>query len=383
MSEYENLSESKLLAEIERSNSAVGGSVFMRMLHELHVHQMELEMQNRVLREAQNELEETRDRYANLYDFSPLAYFTFDRHSVILEANLTGIAMLGRERSSLIGMSFVNFVARQDRQIFMQRLQACLSGAALPSTELSLDLQGDKLISVQIASVPAQLTSGKVESCRMAFVDVTDRKLAELKLRLASKALESAQEGIMLTDASRKIVAVNPAFTRVSGYSAEEVIGQTPSILKSDRHDSEFYRKMNAAFKANDSWEGEIWNRRKNGEVYPEWLHIKVIRNESGEVDCYIGIFSDLSNQEEMKKRLYELAYYDKLTGLPNRTLLYDRLQHMLMQCKRSNSLLAIFLIDLDHFKEINDSYGREVGDLVLIEAAGRLTSCLREGDTL
>jgi diguanylate cyclase (GGDEF)-like protein/PAS domain S-box-containing protein len=386
MDDNENSGESKLLADIERlqkSGMEMGETVFMRMLHELQVHQNELEMQNRALREAQLELEETRDRYANLYDYAPLAYFTFDRDGVIQEANLTGAAMLGIDRSSLAGVSFVNYVAAQDRQNFRRHLNACISGGVLPSIELSLGLVGDKPISVQMASVPSRSTSGELESCRMAFIDVTERKLAELKLRLASKALENAQEGIMLTDADRKILAVNPAFSKASGYPAEEVIGLTPSILKSGRHDDEYYRKMEAALQTDGGWQDEIWNRNKNGELYPEWLNIKVIKNENGEVDSYVGIFSGLANQVEMKKRLYELAYYDELTGLSNRNLLYDRLHHELLQSKRSGSLMAVLFVDLDLFKVINDTYGHEVGDKVLKEAAGRLVGCIREGDTL
>lgn len=386
MNEYENLSESRLQAEIERlkkSSLATGETVFMRMLRELQVHQIELEMRNRALHEAQMKLEESRDSYADLYDYSPLAYFTFDGNGVILEVNYTGAAMLGKDRSSLVGMSFVNFVVRRDRQSFMRHLQTCVSCGGMPSSESSLDLQLDELIAVQIASVPTKSTPGTAGSCRMAFIDVTDRKLTELKLRLASKALENANEGIMLADANRKIVAVNPAFTSVSGYSAEEVIGLTPSVLKSGHHDDEFYRKMNAEFMANGNWQGEIWNRHKNGEIYPVWLNIKAIRNESGEVDCYIGIFSDIANQEEMKKRLYELAYYDELTGLSNRSLLYDRLHHELLQSKRSSALMAVLFIDLDRFKVINDSHGHMIGDQVLKEAADRLVACIREGDTL
>jgi len=157
----------------------------------------------------------------------------------------------------------------------------------------------------------------------------------------------------------------------------------TPSILKSGHHDEKFYQEMKASFVENDGWQGEILNRRKNGEVYQEWANIKVIRNGDGEVDFYIGIYSDASNQEEMKRRLKELAYYDDLTGLANRSLLYDRLQYELVQSRRDGSSIGVLFLNLDHFKDINDRNGCFAGDIILKEVAARLTYCMREGDTL
>jgi len=280
-------------------------------------------------------------------------------------------------------MPFVNCITRHDRANFLSYVRACILGEGKTSVEFELELPDGKALRVQTARVAAQSILGNVDACRMAFIEVTEQRIAELKLRLTSKVLENTQEGIMLTDAQQRIVAVNPAFLKSSGYSSEEIIGYTPSKLKSGHHDDEFYREMHASFNKNDGWQGEIWNRRKNGEVYPEWVNIKVIRKNNGEVDCYIGIFSDISNQEEMKQRLKELAYYDELTGLANRSLFYDRLQLALVHAKRSGSSVAVLFIDLDHFKEINDTHGHAAGDKVLKEAAERLAYCVREGDTL
>jgi diguanylate cyclase (GGDEF)-like protein/PAS domain S-box-containing protein len=318
-----------------------------------------------------------------LYDFAPLAYFTFDSHGAILELNLAGAALLGKDRLSLLGTPFVNFIARHERSNFLTYVRGCISGEGKASVEFELELPDGKSIKVQTARVVAQILKGNIEACRMAFIEVTDHRIAELKLRLTSKVLENTQEGIMLTDAHQRIIAVNPAFLKTTGYDSEEIIGYTPSILKSGNHDEEFFRQMNASFKENDGWQGEIWNRRKNGEIYQEWANLKVIRKSDGEIDCYIGIFSDISNQEAMKQKLKELAYYDELTGLANRSLLYDRLQHALAQSKRGGSLMAVLFLDLDHFKDINEKHGSSVGDYVLKEAADRLTYCVREGDTL
>ena len=386
MNDYSNFSESRLLTEIEMLKKKIEGvneTVFMRMLHELHVNQLELELQSRELREAQFELEQTRDRYEEIYDFSPFAYFTFDSHGVINELNLAGAALLGNDKFSLMGTSFVKFIARNERGNFLAYLRDAMSGMVINNIEFGLELPDGKSIKLRTARIAPHISKGNDGNCRMAFVEVTEHRIAELKLRLTSKVLENTQEGIMLTDAQQRIIAVNPAFLKSTGYSSEEIIGYTPAKLKSGHHDEEFYREMNASFRDNDGWQGEIWNKRKNGEIYKEWVNIKVIRKSDGEVDCYIGIFSDISNQEAMKQRLKDLAYYDELTGLANRSLLYDRLQQALAQSRRGKSLMAVLFLDLDHYKNMNDKLGRDASDHVLKEAAERLTYCLREGDTL
>lgn len=297
MGEYSDYSDSRLLNEktfLSEQVEGTSGTVFMRMLQELQIYQIELELQNRELREARHELEETRGRYADLYDFAPLAYFTFDSHGSILELNLAGSKLLGIDKSPLLGTPFVNFVTRHERSNFLSYVRACILGDGKSSVEFELELPDGKSLRVQTARVAAQSVMGNIDACRMAFIEVTEQRIAELKLRLTSKVLENTQEGIMLTDAHQRIVAVNPAFLKTTGYSSEEIIGYTPAKLKSGHHDDEFYREMFASFNKNDGWQGEIWNRRKNGEVYPEWINIKVIRKNDGEVDCYIGIFSDI-----------------------------------------------------------------------------------------
>ena len=383
---YAKLSDAELHAEFERvvvQSEASDATVFSRMLRELHAHQIELEIQNRELMKAQQELEESRNRYVNLYDSSALSYFSFDQQGLIVEANLAGANLLRMDRSSLIGMPFINFVAPRDRNKFLHHVHGYLSGDGQASAEFILDLLDGKPIDVQMTGIVSQFAGSDAKYCRAVLTDITERKLVERKLDISAKALENIQEGVMLVDAQTRIVAVNSAFSEVTGYSADEIVGLTPAILKSGLQDDEFYRSMYASLKKNDGWQGEIRNRRKNGEIYQEWLSISVIRNDSGEIDNYIGVFSDISNQQEMKKRLHQLAYYDELTGLPNRTLLYDRLSLELAHSKRDSSKMAILFIDLDGFKGINDLHGHFAGDHFLKEVAGRLASCVREGDTL
>lgn len=203
------------------------------------------------------------------------------------------------------------------------------------------------------------------------------------KLRLIAKVYECSRDGILLTDAQSCIVDLNPAASEITGYSREEIIGNTPRLWRSDHHEPEFYRQMWHALLETGGWRGEIWNRRKSGEVYPALLSIDAIRNEAGEVQNYVSVFSDISSLKQSQARLEYLAHHDALTDLPNRTLFNDRLGHALSRSLRSRRVLAVVLLDLDHFKNVNDSLGHAAGDRILREAADRLRSVLRKEDTL
>ncbi|ARJ64334.1 histidine kinase [Magnetospirillum sp. ME-1] len=202
-------------------------------------------------------------------------------------------------------------------------------------------------------------------------------------LNLARKVIEASLDGIMIVDAAQRIEFVNPAFTHMTGYTAEEIIGQNPKVLKSGHHDESFYKHMYTVLSAQDYWQGEIWNRRKNGEIYPEWLTINVIRDDAGEITQYAAIFSDITERKKTEERIKNLAYFDVLTGLPNRRLFTDRLQIAIANAHRHGHQLAIMFLDLDLFKRINDSLGHGVGDQVLVETAARISHCVREGDTV
>ena len=212
-----------------------------------------------------------------------------------------------------------------------------------------------------------------------------DAALAQSRrhLQLAERVIESSLEGIIITDPQLTIQFVNPAFTQLTGYQPEEVIGRTPAILSSGRHDSEFYREMWETLSSTGRWRGEVWNRRKGGELYLELLTVTAIRDEDGNVTHYAGLFTDITQHRLNEERIRQLAYYDALTGLPNRRLLDDRLQHAIRHAHRKQQMLAVMFVDLDHFKAVNDSHGHAAGDHLLTEIAGRLQSCLREDDTL
>ncbi len=212
--------------------------------------------------------------------------------------------------------------------------------------------------------------------------NITVRKCTESDLRIAAIAFES-QEGMIVTDAARKILRVNHAFSEITGYEAQEILGKTPGILKSDRHDASFYQAMNLSLQRDGTWQGEVTNRRKNGALYPEWLTITAVKNEHNEVTNYVATLIDITSRKAAEIEINNLAFYDTLTGLPNRRLLLDRLKHALATSTRSEHHGALLFIDLDNFKTLNDTLGHDIGDLLLQQVAQRLRTCIREGDTV
>lgn len=217
---------------------------------------------------------------------------------------------------------------------------------------------------------------------RATAVTVARRK-EQVKLQLAADIMANAEEGIMITDAGRRIESVNRAFTELTGFTEEEVQGKSPGLLRSGRHSQQFYTNMWEAIQTNGFWQGEIWNRRKDGEVYPEWLTITAIKGDKGEVVNYVGMFLDISHFKVKERQLESLAYLDPLTDVPNRLLVKDRLEQNLVAAKRRETKSGVLFLDLDGFKTVNDCLGHSIGDLLLQEVTRRFQACIREEDTL
>ena len=479
-----------------------------KLLHELQVHQIELEMQNEQLRQSEVELEKSRDHYVDFYDFAPVGYLTLNHEGMIDEINLTGAALLKVARNKLPYHRFASFVAMEDRDCWHRHFLSVLKHDDSLSCELVLQHDNGPRFYAHLDCLRLK-KDGKEPVVRIVLTDITERKQAETELRIAATAFES-QDGIMVTDAHNVILRVNRAFTEITGYTAEEAVGQTPRLLNSHRHDKAFYAAMWKSVQSTGAWQGEIWNRRKNGDVFPERLTITAVKGDAGEVTHYVAmmhditvrkqaelamaesesrfreifnavsdavsihdaetgrlidvnhrvcemygltreealacgpddvsagtspyssaeviekihlartkgpqtfdwlarardghlfwvevslrfalignqprilaVVRDITERKATEEQIRNLAFYDTLTQLPNRRLLNDRLKQTMAASKRSGRYGALMFLDMDNFKPLNDTHGHDVGDLLLVETAQRLTSCVREMDTI
>ncbi|MCB1775840.1 MAG: EAL domain-containing protein [Candidatus Competibacteraceae bacterium] len=235
---------------------------------------------------------------------------------------------------------------------------------------------------MHIESTPTRLENGDIIWDGIQ-ADITERRQANEKLRLSAAVVASTRDGVVITDLEACILVVNPAYCEITGYSEAEALGQNPRILQSGRHDRAFYQAMWANLQETGYWRGELWNRRKNGELYPQWLTINIVRNLQDEITHYVGVFTDISQIRHTEARLERLTHYDPLTNLPNRLLVQSRLTHALEQAQRRGHQVGVLFIDLDQFKTINDSLGHLIGDQLLQAVTRRLSERLRQEDIL
>lgn len=246
-------------------------------------------------------------------------------------------------------------------------------------------LPGGDVCILEVIKSPLFEENGSRKSLVILKRDVTEKVHAEKQNKLFAHVLSNSNEAVVITDTDNNIVSVNCAFTRVAGYEADEVIGRNPRILSSGRHGRDFYRMMWHQLKTEGIWRGEIWDRRKNGEIYPKWLDISTVRDQNGCLTNYIAIFSDISERKAIEERIQFLAYHDPLTGLPNRLLLRDRFEQAKCSAARveAEAWVALLFLDLDQFKSINDTLGHVMGDQLLLGVVERLQNCVRDTDTI
>ncbi|MDP2824812.1 MAG: PAS domain S-box protein [Sulfuritalea sp.] len=334
---------------------------------------------------AEQALRRSEQRYRALVEMSPAAVFML-RNRLIVFANEAALALWGASSGDqVLGRDILDFIHPEFRDLVAQRI-ATLESSSLPVPRVPWVEQ--QYLRIDGSIVPVEASAARIELDDGPVVlsvirDITRRKQAEARLNLAASVFTHAQEGILIADAARNIVDVNETFVRITGYSRDEVLGKNPEMLSSGRHGPEFYESMWHDLTTKGYWYGEVWDRRKNGEIFPEMLNITAVKDAAGRTQHYVALFADITALKEHQSKLEHIAHYDALTGQPNRVLLADRLQQAIVQTRRRNTLMAVVYLDLDGFKAINDTHGHETGDELLIKLAQRLKETLREGDTL
>ncbi len=321
--------------------------------------------------ELKNSLRTYQDLFNNVAD----GLVVRDINGHFLMANQSFLSLLGYREEDLVGMHCTKVCKDKNCERFSEILQG--RTIVFKCTHKSKD--GEE-IPVEVNST---LVSFKGDTAVLSSVrDIRERLEKEEQLKQLMTVVENSNDGILVTDATGTIVAVNGAFCRISGYDEEEVLGKTPSMFQSGLHDKSFYRAMWDELDQHGQWQGEIWNRNKDGASYPEMLSIRALTDDAGVAYRYVGIFTDLTNEKELEKKVLHLAQTDPLTGMANRVLFRDRLQQAIKHAQRHVSTLAVYSLGLDSFKKINDSLGHCVGDKILIEVAKRLKICLRDEDS-
>lgn len=338
-----------------------------------------MEDQHRQLKDSEQELSELIEAIPDLVCFK-------DADGRWRRVNRNGLRILGLDSIDVLGKTDIEFNSRINSN-YKQSKNASKSLSLYESknkTKFEVSIRNGECDRwLEVFNIPLfHNTSGEYKGMVMLGRDITDRKLYQ-NASLFQRVFNSSSDGIIITDANQFIVLVNEAFHRITGYCLEECIGQSPAILHSGKQDEVFYEKMWLSIKETDHWAGEVYNRRKNGEIYPQHLTLDVVRNENDCIINYVAIFSDISEQKETEFLIEQQANYDSLTGLANRNLLRERINQALLAGQRHQSKAALIFIDLDRFKAINDSLGHAYGDLLLKNVAQRLQDCVRQVDTI
>ncbi len=330
-------------------------------------------------RQAQQALQ----RYEQIVSTSKDLIAFYDKDHNYLAVNETYAEYFGVKVEDIINRNVVDVIGIEHYECHIQKhLDRCLTGVSHSfQVWVDFDSKGKRLLSVSLTPYidATKQAVGLVSRCS----DITEKHEKDKQLQLSAKVFENTLEGIIVTDKEGIILTVNRAFSDITGYSKAEVLGENPRLLKSDRHDEAFYREMWQQLEDTGQWRGEIWNRNKTGEIYPELLTISSIEDNSGKITSFVAVFSDISAIKQVAEQLEHQAHHHPLTGLPNRLLLNARLEHSIQHAVREGVRGAVMFLDLDNFKKINDSLGHSAGDKVLIEVAERLQENSRDVDTV
>ena len=340
--------------------------------------------------QAELRLRESEARYRALHDSLPVGCILQDVNHRIIAVNDEACTIFKVDKNQLLDKNLLYLpwqrIHENGEPLRLEEhpsIQCLRTG--LPSRNFIMGIQfSDHVTWLSVNSQPLyQQDAALPYAVISSFSDITGQKQNEENLALAASVFTEAKESILITDASGQIVQVNKAFTDITGYNAEEVLGKNPKILQSGYHDKAFYQAFWAQLLTQGHWSGEIWNRRKNGEIYAELETISAVKNDKNETHHYVSLASDISHQKQHEKQLEQQAYYDLLTGLPNRKRLTDELTLAIQRCQQTDNVLAVAYIDLDGFKQINDTYGHAIGDKLLMAVAAQMKKTLRETDTV
>jgi diguanylate cyclase (GGDEF)-like protein/PAS domain S-box-containing protein len=328
--------------------------------------------------EVKAALRASEERFRSYVENAPDAILLVDRTGRILEANPAASRILGYPPEVMLTRSIWDGVDPHPGAVATARAhfeRVAITGAAFGEVPLRRGDGSTLIADIHAVAVPQGL---------LAFIrDVTAHRVAEQQLQLYARVFESTSEAVLITDAENRIVSANRAFSEITGWKLEEVVGKNPRLLSSGRQDRAFYERLWQALAEEGRWQGEIWNRRKNGQVFPEWVTIDVVRDPQQRVTNHLAVFSDITEIKASEERVAWLAHHDSLTGLPNRALVRDRLSQAMASARRDSEMVAVAMVDLDGFKTINDSLGHPAGDKVLEVVAERLRHLVRASDTV
>jgi diguanylate cyclase (GGDEF)-like protein/PAS domain S-box-containing protein len=332
--------------------------------------------------QSERVLRMSEEKLRTLFEMSPLGIARNAMDGTFIEANAAFLKIVGYSIEELNRLTYWDLTPKEYEDMEARQLESLEKTSRYgPYEKEYIDSKGRR---VPVQLIGMLITGGDGEKYIWSIVeDITERKRVEADLQLAAQVYQSSSEGMLITDAKNRIIGVNQAFMKMTGYSLEEIQGKDPRVFKTGYQDPAFYEKMWRSLRENGYWQGELWDRCKDGDVKASRLTINAITNEEGVVQRYVALYSDITEKKRSDETIWKQANFDTLTGLPNRRMFRDRLEQEVLKATRAGTRVALFLIDLDRFKEVNDTLGHALGDALLRQAARRLAACVRQSDTV
>lgn len=330
--------------------------------------------------EIANKNKEIEESFKFLYEEVPYAYQSLNHYGIITNVNKKWLELTGYEKNEVIGQKFSSF-ANESFEKLKSLFATFLKTRHVENEKIRMRKKNGEIILASFTGNISEFNGQLKTHC--IFKDITEEEKIQNKLKLSDIVFENTTEGIIITNEKKEIISINYAFTEITGYTFDEIKGKNPKILKSGRHEKDFYTNLWDTLEKKGSFKGEIWNRKKNGEVYPEWLNLSVVKDNNGNILNYVALFSDITKIKNSNAKIEFLAHHDPLTKLPNRLLLKARLIKSIEKAHELKQRIAVFFIDIDNFKLINDTYGHSIGDNIINLVANRLHKNIRKNDTI